>query len=63
MKAVMYECSQGHRVGLQLDSRLADEVRARRAKNKTCEVGLSDGHVCGALAKEVGEKIIGASGA
>jgi len=55
MRIITYQCAHGHRVGLVLDGKLAEEVRARRARNKTCEVGIGGGQVCGAPAQETGE--------
>jgi hypothetical protein len=43
---IEYRCEAGHSVHLKMDGKLADEVRARRAKNKTCEVGIGGGKVC-----------------
>lgn len=51
-----WQCAAGHQVELRLDS--GDEptvgaVIARRQKNKTCEVGVGGGRVCGAALAEV----------
>ena len=45
---IEYRCEAGHSVHLKMDGKLADVVRARRAKYKTCEVGIGGGHVCNA---------------
>jgi hypothetical protein len=51
-RLVNYVCAAGHRVSLRMDGKLADAVRARRAKNKTCEVGVGEGRVCNAALHE-----------
>ena len=54
VKTAVFRCEAGHSVRLKLDGNLAEEVRARREKNRTCEVGVGGGAICGV--KLVGEK-------